>query len=149
MWIPRIGQEVIVDFLEGDPDRPLITGCVYNYKNLPPYRLPELPDHERHQVRSSKGGDDSTYNEIRLEDKKGLELFSMQAERDMELTVKRDTIEEIRRDDHATVRRDQMELVEKTITSPSRAKGGRRMEGDRSTKIDGDVSCEGGRRLHH
>mgnify|MGYP003337697370 CR=1 FL=1 len=78
VFIPRIGMEVVVQFLEGDPDRPLVTGCVYNGENHPPYKLPE------HKTRSTiktlstpaTGG----YNEIRFEDAAGREQLYVQAE---------------------------------------------------------------------
>ncbi|MCW5980953.1 MAG: type VI secretion system tip protein VgrG [Bryobacteraceae bacterium] len=138
IWIPRIGQEVIVDFLEGDPDRPLITGCVYNYKNLPPYKLPDHQTIGGVKTRSSKGGSDSTYNEIRLDDKMGEELFAIQAERDLEIVVKRDTKDERRRDEHYTLRRDQMELIERDVHLTVRGERRDAVEGDRSTKIGGE-----------
>ena len=69
--IPRIGQEVIVDFLEGDPDRPIITGRVYNAEQMPPYDLPANKTQSGIKTRSSKGGGAANFNEIRFEDKKG------------------------------------------------------------------------------
>ncbi len=74
--IPRIGQEVIVDFLEGDPDQPIITGRVYNNDNMPPYDLPDNATQSGIKSRSSKGGSPTNINELRFEDKKGEELFS-------------------------------------------------------------------------
>jgi type VI secretion system secreted protein VgrG len=86
--IPRIGQEVIVDFLEGDPDRPIITGRVYNGDNMPPYDLPANKTQSGIKSRSSKGGSPSNFNEIRFEDKKGSEELFVQAEKDQNTTVK-------------------------------------------------------------
>ena len=71
MWIPRIGQEVIVEFLEGDPDRPIITGRVYNAEQEVPYKLPDYGTRSTLLSRSSKNGDSANFNEIRFEDKKG------------------------------------------------------------------------------
>jgi type VI secretion system secreted protein VgrG len=87
--IPRIGQEVIVDFLEGDPDKPIITGRVYNADNMPPYALPDNKTQSGIKSRSSKGGAASNFNEIRFEDLKGKEELHLQAERDMSTLVKR------------------------------------------------------------
>ncbi len=70
MQIPRIGQEVIVSFLEGDPDRPIITGRVYNAEQTVPYDLPENATQSGMKSRSSKGGSPANFNEIRMEDKK-------------------------------------------------------------------------------
>ncbi len=80
--IPRIGQEVIVDFLEGDPDRPIVTGRVYNGDNMPPYALPQNKTQSGIKSRSTPGGGPSNFNEIRFEDKKGGEELHVQAERD-------------------------------------------------------------------
>jgi type VI secretion system secreted protein VgrG len=88
MHIPRIGQEVIVDFLEGDPDRPIITGRVYNADNMPPYTLPDNKTQSGIKSRSSKGGGPSNFNEIRFEDKKGSEELFVQAEKDHNTLVK-------------------------------------------------------------
>ncbi len=71
--IPRIGQEVIVSFLEGDPDRPIITGRVYNAEQTVPYELPANATQSGTKSRSSKGGTPANFNEIRMEDKKGAE----------------------------------------------------------------------------
>lgn len=87
-FLPRIGQEVIVEFLEGDPDRPLITGRLYNGDNVLPYELPGNQTQSGVKTRSSPGGTGSNANEIRLEDKKGAEQFYVQAEKDMETLVK-------------------------------------------------------------
>lgn len=86
--IPRVGQEVIVDFLEGDPDRPIITGRVYNADNMPPYDLPANKTQSGIKSRSTLGGAPSNFNEIRFEDKKGSEELHIQAERDQTTHVK-------------------------------------------------------------
>ena len=86
--IPRIGQEVIVEFLDGDPDRPIITGRVYNADNMPPYDLPANQTQSGIKSRSSKGGTANNINELRFEDKKGQEELHMQAEKDMSTLVK-------------------------------------------------------------
>ena len=85
--IPRIGQEVIVDFLEGDPDQPIITGRVYNGANLPPYALPDNQTQSGIKSRSSKGAGAANFNEIRFEDKKGEEEVYVHAEKDMNVVV--------------------------------------------------------------
>jgi type VI secretion system secreted protein VgrG len=86
IFLPRIGMEVVVDFIEGDPDRPLVTGCVYNGDNKPPY-LPADKTVSGWKSDSSKhnGG----YNEFVFDDKKDSEKIRMHAERDHEVTVKR------------------------------------------------------------
>jgi type VI secretion system secreted protein VgrG len=87
MHIPRIGQEVIVDFLEGDPDRPIITGRVYNAAEMPPYDLPANQTQSGIKSRSSKGGSPANFNEIRFEDKMGSEMLTIHAEKDQEISV--------------------------------------------------------------
>ena len=86
-FIPRIGQEVIVDFLEGDPDRPIITGRVYNGEQMPPYSLPENKTQSGVKTRSTTGGTTDNFNEIRFEDKKGSEEVYVHAEKDMNRVV--------------------------------------------------------------
>jgi type VI secretion system secreted protein VgrG len=88
MHIPRIKQEVIVDFLEGDPDRPIITGRVYNNVNMPPYPLPDNKTQSGIKSRSTLGGTDKNFNEIRFEDLKGKEELFVQAERNHTVKVK-------------------------------------------------------------
>jgi type VI secretion system secreted protein VgrG len=87
MAIPRIGQEVIVDFIEGDPDRPIVTGRVYNGDNMPPYALPGNKTRSTIMSRSSKGGAADNFNEIRFEDKKGEEEMYLHAEKDQNILV--------------------------------------------------------------
>ncbi|MHC6223440.1 type VI secretion system Vgr family protein [Pseudomonas sp. X10] len=87
MQIPRIGQEVIVSFLEGDPDRPIITGRVYNAEQTVPYDLPANATQSGMKSRSSKGGSPANFNEIRMEDKKGAEQLYVHAERNMDTVV--------------------------------------------------------------
>jgi type VI secretion system secreted protein VgrG len=87
---PRIGQEVIVEFLEGDPDRPIITGRVYNAEQMPPYKLPDCQTLSGLKTRSSKGGGDDNFNEIWFEDKKGEEEVYIRAERDLTHYTKND-----------------------------------------------------------
>ncbi|MER9595807.1 type VI secretion system tip protein TssI/VgrG [Mesorhizobium sp. M0244] len=86
--IPRIGQEVIVDFIEGDPDLPIITGRVYNAAQMPPYGLPGNATQSGWKSDSSKGG--GGYNELMFEDKAGSELVNFQAQKDHHLLIKHD-----------------------------------------------------------
>jgi type VI secretion system secreted protein VgrG len=88
MHIPRIHQEVIVDFLEGDPDRPIITGRVYNNDQMPPYDLPDNKTQSGIKSRSTPKGGPTNFNEIRFEDKKGSEELFIQAEKTQTTKVK-------------------------------------------------------------
>ena len=84
-FIPRLGMEVVVEFLEGDPDRPLVTGCVYNGDNKVPY---DLPDHKTQSgTKSHSSKNDNGYNEFMFEDLKGSELIRMHAQKDHEVTI--------------------------------------------------------------
>jgi type VI secretion system secreted protein VgrG len=91
--IPRIGQEVIVDFLEGDPDQPIITGRVYNAEQMPPYTLPAGGVVSGVKSNSTKGG--GGYNEISLNDTKGSEKIVIHGQFDMETTIEHDRTESI------------------------------------------------------
>ncbi|MBP86828.1 MAG: type VI secretion system tip protein VgrG [Planctomycetaceae bacterium] len=136
---PRIGHEVIVDFLEGDPDRPIIVGRVYNAANMPPYELPGDQTRSTIKSRSSKGGSEDNFNEIRFEDKMGDEEIYVHAEKDRNTVIENndtiligfdktdpgdqtigvhnDRVETIGRDRSLDVGRDKMEHVvnDKTI----------------------------------
>lgn len=103
IWIPRIGQEVVVDFYEGDPDRPVIVGCIYNKDNMPPYALPGNKTRSGVKTRSSKGGGGGNANELRFEDKKGEELVYLHAEKDFDMHVENDSMRLVERNDHHTV----------------------------------------------
>ncbi len=88
VWIPRIGHEVIVDFIEGDPDRPIITGRVYHAQNVPPYSLPGEKTKSTIKSDSTVGGGGS--NEIRFEDKKDSEELYTHAQKDQNEMVEND-----------------------------------------------------------
>ena len=87
MHIPRMGQEVIVDFLEGDPDRPIITGRVYNNDETVPYTLPDNQTQSGLKSRSTKEGTAENFNELRFEDKKGEEQVYFHAEKNFDRVV--------------------------------------------------------------
>ncbi|WP_449433512.1 type VI secretion system Vgr family protein [Pseudomonas putida] len=85
-FLPRVGQEVLVSFLEGDPDRPIITGCLFNGVNLPPYALPEHQSRSTLKTLSTPGGGGG--NELHFEDRKGEEKIFIHGERDFDVLVK-------------------------------------------------------------
>jgi type VI secretion system secreted protein VgrG len=105
--IPRIGQEVIVDFLEGDPDQPIIMGSVYNADQMPPYGLPGSKTQSGIKSRSSLQGSPVNYNEIRFEDKKGSELVTVHAEKDQSIEVEHDEAHWVGHDRKKTIDHDE------------------------------------------
>ena len=109
IFIPRIGQEVIVEFLEGDPDRPIIIGRVYHIQNVVPYNLPDEKTKSTIKSNSSPGG--GGYNELRFEDKKGSEEVHIHAQKDYDIVVENDRTTLIKRDRTETVDRDQKVTV--------------------------------------
>ena len=104
---PRIGQEVIVDFLEGDPDQPIITGRVYNAEQMPPYDLPANMTQSGVKSRSSKGGGPANFNEIRMEDKKGSEQLFIHAEKNQDIEVENDETHWVGHDRTKTIDHDE------------------------------------------
>jgi type VI secretion system secreted protein VgrG len=94
-FVPRIGHEVIVDFLDGDPDKPIITGTVYNGTNDLPFKLPDNQTQSGVRTRSSPQGTPNNANEIRFEDMTGAEELYLQAEKDMNVLVKHDETDTI------------------------------------------------------
>ncbi|UVL83911.1 type VI secretion system tip protein VgrG [Pseudomonas sp. B21-028] len=107
MQIPRIGQEVIVSFLEGDPDRPIITGRVYNAEQTVPYDLPDNATQSGMKSRSSKGGTPANFNEIRMEDKKGAEQLYIHAERNQDIVVEMDESHSVGHDRNKSIGHDE------------------------------------------
>lgn len=100
-FIPRIGQEVIVNFIDGDPDKPIVTGSVYNGDNAPPYTSKTQSGIKTH---STLKGDASNYNEIRFDDKKGSEEVYLQAEKDFNRLVKNDEIGDVQANQTQTIK---------------------------------------------
>ena len=164
MSLPRIGMEVIVSFLEGDPDRPLVTGCVYNSDAMPPYPLPAEQTKSTVKSNSSKGGEG--FNELRFEDKKGSEEVFMHAERDFNRVVKNnDTLKvgfevadkgdqtigikndqtvEIGNDQKLTVTHDQLETIDNNQTVKIKVDQKLDVGGNQEVAIDGSQKVKVG-----
>jgi type VI secretion system secreted protein VgrG len=140
--IPRIGQEVVVDFLEGDPDRPLVVGSVYNADNMPPYSLPGEKTKSCVKSRSSKNGSASNFNEIRFEDLKGSEEIFVQAEKDVNILVKNDETAEIGHDLTITVKNNRTVTIK--VDDSEEVDGNQKVEvkGDQDTTVRGNQTVE-------
>jgi type VI secretion system secreted protein VgrG len=138
MTIPRIGQEVLVDFLEGDPDRPIIVGRVYNAEQMPPYTLPANQTQSGIKSRSSKGGGAEDYNEIRFEDLKDSEKITVHAQKDMDTTVEHDDTQHVQNDRTINVDGKHTETIVKdtTITITQGNHSTTLNKGNQSTQLD-------------
>ncbi|NIC06406.1 type VI secretion system tip protein TssI/VgrG [Billgrantia bachuensis] len=125
--IPRIGHEVVVSYLEGDPDQPLITGRTYHAVNTPPY---ELPEHKTRTVIRTQSHKGEGFNELRFEDQAGEEQIWLHAQKDLELLTNNDRTEEIGHDSFLTVHHDRIGEID--------ADDHLTVHGSRHTQIDGD-----------
>ena len=110
VWLPRIGQEVIVRFLEGDPDRPLVAGAVYNGTNAVPYPLPDEKTKSTRKSASSLGSDG--FNEVRIEDAAGKEEVFTHAQKDEDLLTENDKDQQVRGFEALLVKKDRKRTVE-------------------------------------
>jgi type VI secretion system secreted protein VgrG len=110
---PRVGEEVIVDFLEGDPDRPIVTGRVYNGERPHPYELPANKTQSGFKSRSTLEGTADNFNEIRMEDKKGSELLYIHAEKDKKVMVENNRTESVGANETITIGANRTESVGK------------------------------------
>jgi type VI secretion system secreted protein VgrG len=159
--IPRIGQEVIVDFLEGDPDRPMIVGRVYNAERMPPFGMPGGAVISGIKSNSTPGG--GGYNEISLNDTKGRELIQVHGQYDMDskiehddrlwighdetIKIDHDRTEEVKHDEQLQIGNDKAELVKRDrslqVDRDKTERVGRnksvQVKGEHSEKIDGSM----------
>ncbi len=137
--IPRIGHEVIVDFLEGDPDQPIIVGCVYNADMMPPYDLPDNKTQSGVKSRSSLGGTPKNFNEIRFEDKKGKEEFYQHAERNLKTIVEADESRSVGGSRSTTIQMHETLVIKEGNRTETLEKGNDSLtlkKGNRSCTID-------------
>ena len=137
--LPRVGDEVVVSFLEGNPDRPLITGRVYNGDNMPPYTLPDQATVSGIKTHSSKGGDDSTFNELRFDDKKGSEYIWFQAEKDFHQLVKNDGFVSVKGNQTTVVTKDVNHAYKANYSLAVTTKSIVKLGGDVQTKLGADL----------
>lgn len=104
-FIPRVGMEVLVSFLGGDGDRPVVLGCVYNGENAPPFGV--LGDRTRSGIRTNSSPGGGGYNELSFEDARGMEQVSLRAERNLDERVMHDRSARVDHDDSTTIGRNQ------------------------------------------
>ena len=143
--IPRIGQEVIVDFEEGDVNHPIVVGSVYNADLMPPYTLPDNKTQSGIKSRSSKGGGPDNFNEIRFEDKKGSEEVYVHAEKDLVTYVENDETRTVDHDRTTTIKNNETKTVTEGNESTTIKKGDRTLEvtmGKQTHTIQGNMTCE-------
>ncbi len=136
--IPRVGQEVLVAFLDGDPDVPIIAGRVHDAKQPVPYKLPDNKTVSTWKSSSSPGGDG--YNEIKYEDKAGHELVYVQAQRDMNQLVKRDEVERTLRNKLTTVVGTEDVVVKGVRKQLVESADHLHVKADQMIKVDGALS---------
>jgi type VI secretion system secreted protein VgrG len=145
--IPRVGQEVIVSFLEGDPDRPIITGRVYNDVQTVPYPLPDNGTRTTFRTSSSTGGGTEHYNEFRIEDKTGSEQVFLRAEKDSDTRVLNDSREWIGNNQSIMVQKDRMEKVSGNESIQITGKRSEKVEGDDNLDISGNLNLKAGQNI--
>ena len=133
--LPRIGQEVIVDFLEGDPDQPIITGRVYNAEQMPPWELPNNATQSGILTRSSKGGAAANANAIRFEDKAGSEQLWIHAEKNQDIEVENDETHSVGHDRKKTIGNDETTEVKANRTENVGANEKITIGADRTEKV--------------
>jgi type VI secretion system secreted protein VgrG len=147
LYVPRVGQEVLVEFIEGDPDRPIIMGRVYNASNPPPFELPDGATQSGILSRSSKDGTKENANEIRFQDKKGEEMLFLHAEKNQTIEVENDEVHSVGNDRTKTVAHDETVEVKNNRTETVGADESITISGNRKESVakDESVSVSGAR----
>jgi len=140
MFVPRIGNEVVVEFIDGDPDRPLITGSVYNAVSAPPYDMSSRPTLTGIKTISSKGGEG--FNEIRFEDKKDEEEIFIHGQKNLDIGVENDRRELVGNDRHLIVQKDKYDHVQNNRHEKVDADHMEEIGKDRHLKVAGKEAKE-------
>ena len=154
MALPRIGNEVIVSFLDGDPDQPIITGRTYHTTNTPPYALPEHKTRTTLKTQTHKG---EGSNELRFEDEADKQQVYVHAQKDLDLLTENNRTEVIKNDSHLTVENDRFSHVKRnhhlTVDGEKRQTIGadcsQSVGGTLHQKSGGATLCEAGSEVHH
>lgn len=139
VFMPRVGQEVVVEFLEGNPDRPLITGRVYNADSMPPYALPDNATISTVKSNTSQGG--GGFNEFRFEDKKDSEMVFLHAQKDLDIRVKHD--------EHHLTDNERHEIVTKDFFHKTGGDHHHNVVGDWNNKSGQNFSLQAAQEMHH
>ena len=140
--VPRVGQEVVVSFLDGDPDRPLVTGSVYNASQTVPYTLPDQKTVWTLKSQSSKGG--QGFNELRFEDKKGSEEVWLHAEKDFHHRVKGQAWTSIGGSEYRVVNKSLQEEIKEDVLRTVGKDATELFGGRRHVVVGGDQACDVG-----
>ncbi len=141
MAIPRIGHEVIVSFLHGDPDQPIITGRTYHATNVPPYTLPA---HKTKTVWRSESHQGEGYNELTFEDQSGSEQVYLHAQKDWHTEVENDRVTEIGHDNHHQVHNDQFHRVMGNAHHTVEGESRQYTQQDQTLIVDGSLHVKAG-----
>ncbi|MEY4652417.1 MAG: hypothetical protein RI884_998 [Pseudomonadota bacterium] len=140
--LPRVGQEVVVSYLHGDPQRPLVTGCVYNGENAPPVGLPAHQTQTVLRTRSSKQG--QAGNELRLEDKKDAEEFYLHAQKDLKFEVENGWSTTLKKGAEVHV----LEEGDRSLEL-KKGKESHKVKGTRTVDVTGDETHHNHAAFHH
>ena len=135
---PRVNDEVVIQFLNGDPDNPVITGSVYNGVNMPKYALPDSGTRSGLVTRSSKGGSAQNANELRFEDKKGSEQVYLHAEKDTDVSIEHDRRISVGNNDSLIVTGKQMEQIGDEYHRQIKSNSVEKIGGDSDLGISGN-----------
>ncbi|RON93739.1 type VI secretion system Vgr family protein [Pseudomonas fluorescens] len=154
MTLPRVGMEVLVSFLDGDPDHPVVSGCLINSANPAPY---ELPEHKTRSVfRSRSSPDNGGFNELHVEDRAGRELIYLRAQRDLEHKVENDSRLEVGNERHETIKGHSISVLQaedqRTVHGDRKtrlfASDHLHVSGDSHSRVDQLQAIEAGRQIH-
>jgi type VI secretion system secreted protein VgrG len=151
-YIPRVGQEVIVSYLDGDPDNPIVIGSVYNPLHMPPYALPDNAMQSGVKSQSAPGGDRGASNELRFDDKKDAEQIYLHAQKDMQVLIennqtitvggekkdKGDRTTTVANDDTLNVKHDRVVNVDNDLRATIKHDETRTVQGKRKTDVTGE-----------
>jgi type VI secretion system secreted protein VgrG len=146
---PRVDDEVLIGFMEGDPDQPIVVGSVYNGANMPKYDLPGHYTLSGILTRSSKGGGADNANELRFEDLKGSEQIYINAERDFDTHVENDMHLEVDKEQHITIKTNHFEEVDGDSHLLIKGKYYEEIDGDRHRTLKGKHTEEIDGDRHH